>query len=125
MKKFGIKKLNLAPESRALLLQQFPPQLEKVTASHITLEHGVLSDEEIAIEDICVIGYQSTSYLETLVVAIDGSCTRNSDNGILHITLSTAPSIAPVCSNEVLLQKLFQPVCPVPITVIPETQLFN
>lgn len=125
MMKFGIKKLNLTPESRAILLQHFPPHLEEVIASHITLEHGVLSDDELATDNICVVGYQSTSYLETLVVAIDGSYTRKSDNGILHITLSTAPSVSPVCSNEVLVQKLYQPVCPIPISVTPETQLFN
>jgi hypothetical protein len=85
----------------------------------------VLSDDELATDNICVVGYQSTSYLETLVVAIDGSYTRKSDNGILHITLSTAPSVSPVCSNEVLVQKLYQPVCPIPISVTPETQLFN
>lgn len=125
MKKFGIKKLNLRPESRASLLNQFPPQFERVAASHITLEHGELSDEEFTnINEVCVIGYQSTSYLEVLVVSINGSYTRSSDNGILHITLSTASSVVPVCSNEVLTQKLFDPLCRIPIDVTPQTQLF-
>lgn len=124
--KYGIKKLTLTPESRAVLLQQFPPHLENVAASHITLEHGRLSDTDFdAIEEVNVIGYQSTSYLEVLVVSINGSYNRPSDNGILHITLSTSPSVPPVCSNEVLAQKLFQPLCHLPLQVESQVQYFN
>ena len=121
---YGIKKLTLTDSSKAMLLSHFPPKFTSVHATHITLEHGILSDQHYDLHNVNVIGYQSTSYLEVLVVTINDSCTRSSDKQILHITLSTLQGISPVCSNDVLNELLYQPITiALPLQV--ELQIIN
>lgn len=107
--KYGRIFLELSDSSREELLKHFPPRFSEVLAKHISLKHGLLSDHEYRFENVVVIGYQFTSYLDVLVVEVDGNCTRLTDKKLLHITLSTKPGIAPVCSNDVLSEMLFQP----------------
>jgi|GEM_PF-5086094 len=109
MIKFGHLFLELTESSREKLLKHYPPKFSEVFAKHISLEHGLLSENEYQVSNVVVIGYQSTSYLDVLVVEIDGSCMRLSDKKLLHITLSAKPGIAPVCSNDVLTELLYQP----------------
>ena len=92
---------------------------------HITLEYGNLSDTDYLFSKVSVVGYQSTSYLEVLVVAIDNDCTRPFDKEILHITLSTDSGISPVCSNYVLSAKLFESKPELELDVEFQTKLFN
>jgi hypothetical protein len=124
--KFGRVFLELTEASRAKLLKHFPPKFSEVFAKHISLEHGLLSDHEYRFKNVVVTGYQSTSYLDVLVVEVDGSCMRFSDKQVLHITLSAKPGIAPVCSNDVLSELLYQP-CDLrlPLDVTLQTQYFN
>ena len=108
MTNFGRAFLKLTDQSRDKLLLHYPPRFSEVFAEHITLEFGTLSDTDYRFSKVSVVGYQSTSYIEVLVVAIDGNYTRPSDNGILHITHSAKPGINPVCSNYVLTASLFE-----------------
>ncbi|WP_338455114.1 hypothetical protein [uncultured Alteromonas sp.] len=108
MAKFGRAFLKLTDSSREKLLKLYPPRFSAVLAEHITLEHGSLTDTDYQFSKVSVVGYQSTSYLDVLVVAIDGSCIRPFDKGVLHITLSTQPGIAPACSNYVLSVKQYE-----------------
>lgn len=106
---YGRSYLKLSESSRSEVLKLFPPKFSVVYATHITLEHGLLSDTEYRYSNVSIVGYQSTTYLEVLVVALDGKCTRPSDKQLLHITLSTLPNVPPVCSVDVLSEMLYQP----------------
>lgn len=124
--KYGRTYLKLSDTSRDSLLKHFPPKFSKVFAEHITLEYGLLSETDYQFSSVSVIGYQCTSYLEVLVVAIDGNYTRHFDKGILHITLSAEPGISPVCSNYVLNAKHYEPHQPeLVLDVEFQTKLFN
>jgi hypothetical protein len=122
---FGIKQLKLSNESIQAIQKNFPLKYEIVLCSHITLEFGRLSDTDYQPSNVAIIGYQETSYLQVLVVSIDGSTMRSSDKKILHITLSHKPGITPVTSNDVLENMLFEKVTPLAITVSPDTVIFN
>lgn len=122
----GLKKLTLTDSSREILLSHFPPKFPSVHATHITLEHGELSEQHYDLNNVSVIGYQSTSYLEVLVVSINDAITRQSDKQFLHITLSTLQDIPPVCSNDVLNELLFEPlISALPLQVELQTIQFN
>lgn len=122
----GIKQLTLTDSSREILLSHFPPKFPSVHATHITLEHGELSEQHYDLDNVNVIGYQATSYLEVLVVSINNAITRQSDKQILHITLSTLRDIPPVCSNDVLNELLYQPLTnALPLQVKLQTINFN
>jgi hypothetical protein len=124
MQLFGLKKLVISQSSREKLLATFPP-LYNAKSEHITLEFGALNMSDIDLSGVEIVGYQKTSYLEVLVVSINGSITRSSDKQILHCTHSLKDGIAPVCSNDVLNELLYQPVNPIKIEVLSETQYFN
>ena len=123
--KYGRAFLKLTKKSREELLKHYPPRFSQVLAEHITLEYGNLSDTEYLFSKVSVVGYQSTSYLEVLVVAIDNDCTRHFDKELLHITLSTDSGISPVCSNYVLSAKLFESKPELELDVEFQTKLFN
>lgn len=114
--KYGLKKLVLSDASRKLVLTAFPPLYETTFGKHITLEHGPLSSQENQCGNVEIIGYQKSSYLEVLVVSLDGSCTRDSDK--------QKKGIPPVHSNDVLKEMLFEKISPIKIEVIPETVYF-
>lgn len=121
----GIKKLLLTEDSKAILIKDFPPKFN-VTCSHVTIEHGFLSDEDISeIKTIHVIGYQSTGYLEVFVVSVNDSPIRQSDKELLHITHSLKNNVAPVCANDVLREMLFVPIKPMELTVEPSIVIFS
>lgn len=123
---YGRCYLKLSESSKAEVLKQFPPKFSVVYASHITLEHGLLSNTVYRYSDVSIVGYQSTAYLEVLVVALDGNCTRQSDKKLLHITLSTLPNVPPVCSIDVLSEMLYQPVkLDLQLDVTFQSTLFN
>ena len=121
----GLQKLVLTQPARDKLLSLITPRHSVVHASHVTLEFGEITDHIDTFNDVKVIGYQTTSYLDVLVIAINGSYTRKFDKKILHITLSTSPGIPPVCSNDVLEEMLFQPIACIPLQVNLETVTFN
>lgn len=121
----GIKKLTLTKQSQEKLINSFPPKF-LVACSHVTMEFGKFTDLDIThIERISVIGYQSTSYLEVLVVSVEGTSVRNNDKSILHITHSLKPNVAPVCSNYVLNELLYHKINPLELNVVPTIILFS
>jgi hypothetical protein len=120
----GIKKLLLTEDSRSILMNAFPPKFN-VACSHVTIEHGFLSDEDISeIKTIHVIGYQSTGYLEVFVISVNGNPIRKTDKELLHITHSLN-NVAPVCANDVLRELLYEQIEPMELTVEPSIVLFS
>ncbi|HAQ48660.1 MAG TPA: hypothetical protein DCR37_06400 [Glaciecola sp.] len=122
--KIGLKKLVLSKDSRDQLLSRFPPKFAP-NSKHVTLEFGPLSSNDDDVSSVTVVGYQSSSYLEVLVVEMNGSSTRRSDNKTLHITHSLKPGVPPVCSNDVLEEMLWHPISPITVEVTPKTVNFN
>mgnify|MGYP004047763979 CR=1 FL=1 len=89
----GYTALKLSDDSRAQILEAFPPQFSNVACDHITLNFGVdqsspLPDGEHVIE---IIGHAiNKDGIEALVVTVNGQDTRK-DGSPYHITLSYDP----------------------------------
>ena len=92
----------LTESSREMLLKRFPPRYPDVIAHHITLSLGKGAPEHATIK---VIGYVTDGVgLEALLVSVNGSSVRGSDNTRYHITWSIdrAAGYKPVHSNRVI-----------------------
>lgn len=78
----------LDPESKAKILEKFPPKFSEVRGDHITYLYGVPRPVSLpSAESVQVVGYASNDVIEAVVVSIDGS-TMRTDGEIYHITLS-------------------------------------
>ncbi len=92
----------LTESSRAMLLERFPARFPDVIAHHVTLSLGKGAPEHATIQ---VIGYVTDGVgLEALLVSVNGSSVRGSDNTRYHITWSIdrAAGYKPVDSNRVI-----------------------
>lgn len=95
----------LTPESKQRLLELFPPQHESVHAHHVTLKFKP-TDADIAVipmgktVSFSVIGHASNNDCQAIAVKLPPDVISN--NSIPHITISTAPGIAPKASNSLL-----------------------
>ena len=103
----------LDKRSREMLLEYIPPVHENVTANHVTLVHEP-SDNELALfaegepMPIRVVGYAEDDRSQVVAVQLPkhfmGLARRTP-----HITISTAPGVQQVYSNELIEAGLERP----------------
>lgn len=74
----------LSEESRAAILNAYPPKFGTVDCHHVTYRLG---DHVPETAKISVVGYSSDNKIECLVVEVDGTIHREDEN-IYHITIS-------------------------------------
>ena len=94
----------LDDETRAALLERYPPKYDKVIAHHITVNGGAKKDAELPeYEWIKVVGEgDSGDGLQALAVMVDGKYHR-ADGKPYHITWSLDPDkYKPVDSGELI-----------------------
>lgn len=98
----------LTPESRAHVIDNFPPKYPEVIAHHVTHRFGVPKGDSSLygkIVHIRVIGYAVEDGIEALVVAVNGQ-DRRPDGKFYHITLSLDRNKGkkPQMSNEMIVR---------------------
>lgn len=103
----------LTDESRAQLLEVFPPTYPDVVAHHITWEFGVTESADLpeASDHIRIVGrVDDGKGVEALLVTVSGNSTRP-DGGTLHITwsLDRSTGAKPFHSNQVIQNVTAQP----------------
>lgn len=113
----------LSPESRAAILQRFPPKFSDVICHHVTERFGVPESKKFmpAPAEIIVVGYACDASLEALVVTVNGATARP-DGMVYHITLSLERSEGrkPVDSNRLIASAGWGTVSPLTIDVLPQ-----
>ena len=121
----GYLAYNLTDSARGELLARFSPKFSKIIAHHITIAFGVDSSQPLpeVPTQVEVIGYACNEKIECVVVEIDGK-QRRSDGKLFHITLSHNDEAKPVMSNDLLMDKGFEPVERFSITVEPKFNQF-
>ncbi len=112
----------LTPESRAAVLERFPPRFADVICHHVTERFGMAAGEACVPKpaQISIVGYASDDSLEALVVAVNGQ-TMRPDGMVYHITLSLDRSKGrkPVDSNRLIASKGWDSVAPLAIETVP------
>ena len=113
----------LSPESRAALLERFPPRFSDVICHHVTERFGVPKSRKFMPlpAEIIVVGYASDASLEALVVTVNGTTARP-DGLIYHITLSLERSQGrkPADSNRLIASNGWSKVPPLTIEAVPQ-----
>jgi hypothetical protein len=113
----------LTPESRAAILERFPPKFSDVICHHVTERFGVPGSKKFmpAPADIIVVGYACDATLEALVVTVNGKTARP-DGMVYHITLSLERSAGrkPVDSNRLIAAAGWSSVAPLAIDAVPQ-----
>jgi hypothetical protein len=109
----------LPADERELLLQRFPPRYENVIADHVTLRVGTGAPVPRKPDVARVVGRADDGEsLECLVVEMDGATDRP-DGSTYHITWSLGPGRKARESNDVLRDRGWQHVEPVPVDLEP------
>lgn len=90
----------LTDESRRKLMEKIPPKFNNTFYHHITINFGVQSLPDNIGETVSfdVVGLAEDDSGQAVVV----SGVERNDNGIPHITLSTADGVKPVYSNKLV-----------------------
>jgi hypothetical protein len=113
----------LTPESRAAILERFPPRFGDVICHHVTERFGVPGSRKFmpVPAKIMVVGYATDASLEALVVSVNGSTARP-DGSVYHITLSLERSAGrkPVDSNRLIASAGWSRVAPLEIEAFPQ-----
>lgn len=94
------KAVLLNPESKAKLMGLFPASFDKKFYHHTTIQFGKgATVEDVGTEvELKVVGYKRDDKAEAVVV--EG--VRRADGKTPHITLSVAPGVKPVYSNDLI-----------------------
>ena len=102
---------------RGQLLERFPPRYPEAVADHVTLQPGDGPlPPGVAAE---IVGHADDGAgVEALVVAIDGTSDRP-DGSTFHITWSLGDGRRARESNDVLRDRGWAAIDPVPVTVTP------
>jgi hypothetical protein len=112
----------LPGEDRARLLDRFPPSYPDVVADHVTLQADAPAHAALPpAENGRVVGIADDGHsLQALVVEIGGT-TGRPDGSTYHITwsLDRAAGRKPVESNDLIREKGWREVAPVPIALAP------
>lgn len=112
----------LTPESRAAVLERFPPRFGDVICHHVTERFGIAAGEACMPQpaQISIVGYACDDSLEALVVAVSGRTLRP-DGMVYHITLSLDRSKGrkPVDSNRLIAGGGWDSVAPLAIESVP------
>ena len=118
----GVIGWKLPKGERWRLLERFPPAYPDVVADHVTLHSGVGENAELPSATYArVVGLADDGEgVQALVVEIDGTTDRP-DGSTYHITWSLDRNAGrkPVESNDVIREKGWKSVEPVPITLEP------
>jgi hypothetical protein len=113
----------LTPESRAAILERFPPKFSDVICHHVTERFGVPGSKKFmpVPAEIIVVGYACDATLEALVVTVNGKTARP-DGMVYHITLSLERSAGrkPVDSNRLIAAAGWSSVAPLAIDAVPQ-----
>lgn len=112
----------LSPQSRAKLLEAFPPQYAKVRCDHITYKFGVPKDAELPEQPkvVEVVGYiVDETGLEGFLVSIDGNTVRP-DGSKYHITLSLDQDRKSVETNDFVDEAVAIDAIPINVIVYSE-----
>lgn len=102
---------------REALLKRFPPHYPDAVADHVTLEISeVPLPPDVAAK---IVGHADDGNgVEAMVVAIDGTTDRP-DGSTFHITWSLGPGRRAKESNDVVRERGWSKIDPVPVTVTP------
>ena len=94
------KAVLLNPESKSKLMATFPPSFDETFYHHMTIQFGVKSIEgDVGQEaELKVIGYKRDDKGQAVVV----QGVPRVDGKVPNITLSVAPGVKPVYSNELV-----------------------
>lgn len=94
------KAVLLDPESKSKLMATFPPSFHETFYHHMTIQFGVQSiGQDVGTEvELKVIGYARDNKGEAVVV----QGVPRVDGKVPHVTLSVAPGVKPVYSNDLL-----------------------
>ena len=94
------KAVLLNPESKSKLMATFPPSFDDTFYHHMTIQFGVKSiDSDVGSQvELKVVGYKRDAKGEAVVV----TGVPRTDGKVPHITLSVAPGVKPVYSNELV-----------------------
>ena len=101
----------LDEESRAKILEAYPPKFSEIICHHVTLEYGVpFPIHTDPIRDIKIVNHCIGDDIECFVVEIKGRSERK-DGGVLHLTYSHQEGVKAVKSNQIL-QEVMKPRIP-------------
>lgn len=95
----------LTEQAKRQLLQKFPPLYDTVHNDHVTLVYkpsaeqieSFVPGERVTIR---VIGYAEDEKGQAVTVSLPSGYKK--DSGVAHVTLTTAPGVPPVYSNELV-----------------------
>ena len=110
----------LADAERRRLLERFPPAYPSVVAEHVTHSFGVGPGHPLPKEtEGRVVGVADDGRgVQALVVEIAGGI-RRPDGSVFHVTWSLGPGRRPRESNDVLAERGWTAVEPVPLALEP------
>lgn len=115
----------ITPESRAAILERFPPRFSDVICHHVTERFGVPgSSKFLPLQaKIMIVGYASDASMEALVVTVNGTTARP-DGSVYHITLSLERSEGrkPADSNRLIASSGWTMVAPLLIEAFPQVR---
>lgn len=113
----------LTPESRAMILERFPPRFGDVVCHHVTERFGVPGNRKLMplTAEIIIVGHASDDSLEALIVSVNG-VTARPDGMVYHITLSLDRSKGrkPADSNRLIASAGWRSVPPLAIETVPQ-----
>lgn len=94
----------LSSESRELLRELWPPEMEIERCHHVTLEHRI-TDRGMSLlgtkPRVRLLGFVSGLEVDCALVMVDGEVLR-SDGHYYHVTLSHSRNVSPAHSNVVI-----------------------
>ncbi|MCM8557320.1 hypothetical protein [Sphingomicrobium sediminis] len=111
----------LEDESRAKLLDRFPPLYAEIIAHHVTLWGRKYRATPPDPAEIAVVGHADAGDgIEALVVTVDGNVHRP-DGSHYHITWSLDPASGkkPKDSNVLIADHDWEEIDPIPVTAVP------
>ena len=104
---------------RDALLERFAPRYAKADADHVTLETEAADKPLPRQVSAAIVGHADDGdSLEAMVVAIDGGTDRP-DGSTYHITWSLGPGRRARESNDLLRERGWDSLHPIPITLTP------
>lgn len=110
----------LDPREREALLARFPPAYEKAVADHVTLRVKVSAEEALPrpVKARIVGEANDGKGVQAMVVELDGTTDRP-DGSTYHVTWSLGPDRAAKESNDVIRERGWRPMDPIPLTLTP------
>ena len=110
----------LDPREREALLARFPPAYDKAVADHVTLRIKAPAEEALPrAGQARIVGEANDGRgVQAMVVELDGTTDRP-DGSTYHITWSLGPGRAAKESNDVIREKGWRALDPVPVTLTP------